>query len=181
MSKQNPRNALIELSEMYDIEKLKLLKTEIEGIFSNFLSQLEKEIKNDLRINDWKEWAKNLSDALQRNNILVRTALSSEQVILDYAKWIEQLEITKWPKSMFDVLKARIQNEYVTINNEIDIIDVVINNHKTSIIQVELSTRAKNLLSNLSSQVEANSRYMTKEEIEMIVVKLFKKILKQEE
>ncbi len=181
MSKQNPRYALIELSEMYDIHKLKSLKTEIEGIFVNFISQLENEVKNDLKITDWKEWANNLSDALKRNNILVRTVLNSDRLILDYAKEIEQLEITKWPKSMFDVLKARIQNEYVTINNELDVIDVVINNHKTSIVQVELSTRAKNLLNNLSSQVEANSKYMTKEEIEMIVVKLFKNVLKQEE
>ena len=181
MSKQNPRKALLDLSNMYDIQKLKLLKVEIESIFMSFIKKLENEIMLDLKIENWKLWASGLSDALQRNNKLVGIALNSDQFVLDYAKEIEQLEISKWPKSMFDVLKSRIQTDYVTINNKLDVIDITINNKKTSIVQVELSTRAKNLLNNLNSQLEANAKYITKEEIEMITVKLLKNVIKQEE
>jgi hypothetical protein len=178
LSKHNPKNALSNLSKNYSIDYLKELKNRIENIFIDYIKKLDIEIKLELKIENWNLWALNQSDNLKRTNHFIKLALSSKEFLQEYALSIEKLDIKKWPKSMFEVLKSQIKNEYDSIVNKVDTIEIVINNRVINVADVELSTRANNLMNNISSQVQANSKYMTKEELEKIIISLFEKFIK---
>lgn len=178
LSKHNPKNALVNLNRNYDINQLIYLKNKIEIIFDDYITSIDQDIRKDLGIQDWKIWASNLSDNFKRTSNFVKIALTSDRFILDYAKSFEKLDIKKWPKSMFDVLKTQIKNEYDTIVENIDTIEIIINNRVVNVADVELSTRARNLMNNIVSQVQANSKYMTKEELEKILINLFENFIK---
>ena len=178
LSKHNPKEALINLSNNYNINQLNELKNRIENIFDDFMNNLDNEIRQELRIDNWVIWANNQSDNLRRTNQFVKLANTSNNFIQEYAKQIEKLDIKKWPKSMFEVLKSQVKNEYDIIVSKVETIEVVINKKVINVADVELSTRANNLLNNISSQVIANSKYMTKEELEKILITLFEKFIK---
>lgn len=178
LSKHNPKEALSNLSNNYNIDQLKALKSRIENIFDSFINNLDNEIRSELMIDNWRLWASNQSDNLKRTNEFIKLAHVSDNFIHEYAKYVEKLDIKKWPKSMFEVLRSQLKNEYDTIINKVETIEVVINKKVINVADIELSTRANNLMNNITSQVHANSKYMTKEELEKILISLFEKFIK---
>jgi hypothetical protein len=96
----------------------------------------------------------------------------------DYARTFEDLEITKWPKSMFEVLRTNVRNEYDKIKSKLKTSEIIINGKVISVYDVELSPKALNLKKNILSSIYANERYVSKAEIEKLILMLIDEYLK---
>lgn len=178
LTKTNPRDTLIKINNEFSLDEIKLIKERVSCYFNEYLKKLELDILNDLGIKSWKDWVSNLDDAILRTEKLAIISKNSQNVLLDYSKTFEKLDIKKWPKSMFEVLKKNIVNDFLLIMNKTKISSIIIDNVEYRIQDVDLSNKANQLLRNISSQISANQKYLSRPEIEKMVILLLKETIK---
>ncbi len=179
LSKSNPRKSLSALSERFiNTDDLSTIKVSLENRFRQFLESLDKSLRDEFEIESWSLWGNSQTDLIKRSNELVSTCLTNADLLVSFAKTFEELEITKWPKSMFEVLKSNIRNEYDKIKSKLKTSEIIINGKVISVYEVDLSPKALNLKKNILSAINANERYISKAEIEKLLLILVDEYLK---
>lgn len=179
-AKTNPRESIETIVELIgdDWSVLDEIKKNIEEAFDLYLEIFDSKVRKSLKVDSWKTWAANLNDAIARSNEFVRICLEVECVVRRYAKTIDSLEIERWPISMFDVLRSNIENLYASLSDEINTIEIQINGVIRHVHDVNLSQKAMLLKTNLTNLIEANRRYITKAEVEKVIIEIVEKNLK---
>lgn len=177
-SKTNPIEALGMLVSGYTKADILEIKRNIETEFSKYLEKIDKNLKKELNIESWVEWA-NAQDLIQRkNNRLVEVSMKSEIILYDYARKIDALELERWPSSMFEMLKNNIKSDFHEASGSMKTVSIEINGIMKKINDVALSRKAEIMKQNLINLINANSRYLANAEIEKVVVDLIDKYVK---
>lgn len=179
-AKTNPKNSIEQIVSLVGEEPSMLneIKNDIESAFNKFIEELDEKLRISLGINTWYDWATSQNDVLKRSNDFVKICLIKNDVLREYAKAIEILEIERWPMAMFEVLRSNIENILAKMNNELSTLEISINGEVRHIYDVNLSNKALLLKSNVSNLIEANRKYITKAEVEKVVLEIVEKFLK---
>ena len=177
-AKVDPIHSLSNLINSFQKEDIDEVKYEIENAFNLYLDNFEEEILNEFKVDSWKEFVKPLNVSILKSNLLARLADGNVNVIQNYAEEIEQIEIERWPQAMFDMLRNRIREDYYRTKDKVDSTAIVINGISKSVNNVNLSMKASTLKRNLENLINANTKYITRSEVEKIVLELIDKYIK---
>lgn len=178
LSKTNPRNSLFEINENFELNEIESIKKQVDTYFEEYLKAIENEIMNELDIDSWKSWSAKIDNVFKRTEKLAQIASKNEETIIRYAQTFEKLEIRKWPKSMFEVLKNNIRHDYAKIMYKSKTTSIFINDKEVKILDIDLSDKAVRLKSNIQSQIQANQKYLSKSEIEKLIILLMEEYIK---
>lgn len=176
-AKVNPIESLNSIVNNFTFEDIEYIKSTVEISFSTYLSQLNDAILDEIKFKTWHDLVKNTNKALTKSNTLIHIASSTENVLEKYAETIDTLEIKKWPLAMFDMLKRKIIQDFEESQGKIETKKISIDGIEKEINDVKLSHKAENLKRNLSNLIEANSKYLTRPEVEKVVFDLINKFI----
>lgn len=176
-SKTNPLDALKELV-MYETSEISNLKINIEKAYEIYLDAIESNLKNEFGIASWLDWSKSVDIIKRKTNDLVRLSFNSANIIREYAKLIDTIEIERWTKGSYEKMVALIRTDFLDASDKMDTFTVDINGVKKEVQDIVIGNKAKNLKRNLSSMIDANLRYITSSEVEKLLVELIERYIK---
>ena len=178
-SKIEPQESIENImADFPNFEELAKLKQRIENSFSIYLNSILKSIEKENGIISFNDWANSQSLAIKKSNKLIQCILSGENIINKYAEKVEELEITRWSLSTFDMLKRSIQLDIDACKSTVKSNKVTMNNAEKAVIVVELGKKAEILEQNLKNTINATSKYISTEEIEQIIYNLLNEYIK---
>ncbi|MGI6359482.1 MAG: hypothetical protein ACOX02_00355 [Acholeplasmatales bacterium] len=173
-----PRKSLEKLITFTpEIDDVISFKKSIESNYELYLDDLEKEIKRKLDITNRKEFIMRHNEVESKFNKVVRAVYRGERIIDQFVDEIEGIDMKKWTNSSFIRLKNHIIHNYA-INQTNNYLKVTIGNEEKAIQPVTLSPKGENTLENIENTIEATSKYMTQNELENIIISLFRKYVR---
>lgn len=178
-SRINPVSTIESLKNMYlSFDEIQVMKNQIESSFDKYKKIFVKQVLNELNIKDLSEWKKTVKPELIKINKIIELLSDDKDLFENLAEQVENIEIHRWTKSSFDNFKKFITDEYYK-NIDIDNLVTIAYNQKELYIQnVELSTKGKVTLDNVNNIIDATKRYLTKSEVENIILRLLERYVK---
>lgn len=176
-SKTNPLEALNKLVDYSENDVLRL-KNNISSAHCVYLDKLEDNLLRDFGITDWQTWANSCDLIKHKSNKLVRIALKSKQIVREYSKEIDTIEIERWTTGSYEKLIASIKSDFLDASNKHKTLLIELNGVKREINDIEIGSKAINLKRNLVSLIDANKRYITQSEVEKVIIELLEKYVK---
>lgn len=177
-SKVNPINSLNDITTKYTFSEIKEIKESIEKSFDSFISKLDEIIRIENKIDSWKKWSEEKEIVKIKTNKLVHISVENKDVIPEYAKHLDKLELERWPLAMFDMLKRSIESEIQDANGVNRTVKITVGDKIKEVNDIELSLKAKNMQRNLENLINANSKYLNSAEIEKVIIELVDRYIK---
>lgn len=176
----NPIKAIDNLINMFgEPDEVIKMKISIDDNFNRFIQDFEKNTIRELGIQDVNTWTAKLSKSDIKVN-KIANALKNNISLLDlYKDQVENIDIRKWTKSSFDMLKRTIIDEYKSIiSDKTEYSRLQIDDRELLIRDVKLSQKGEVTLSNLVNLLDATGKYLTSSEIEKITLMLLERYVK---
>jgi|GEM_PF-4127854 len=177
-SRINPKNAVDDLMDNFDIEYVKEMKNSIESHLEMYKKKLLERVYTQIGIKNTKDWASSQEKIHHKNNRLVKSLLQEKDLFSVYADDVENIDITRWTKSSFKNLEKKILDDYRKLSGKSKFQVIKVNGEEKHIQDVDLSLKAETTLSNLNATIDATKRYYSEAELEQIVLKLVGKYIK---
>ena len=176
-SRSNPKLAIEQLMKDFDLMDIKIFKSNITEHFNNFVSRFKKSITNKIGTKNLNEWALSQDEAVKKANRLVNGITKGKSIFDIYYDDTDNLEISKWTNSSFNMLKNLVIEDFKKINDDLEVDTVTINGKEKFVQKVELSTKASVTYKNIINLINATSQYLTDSEVEKIVLILVDKYI----
>lgn len=176
-SRSNPTLAIERLMSEFSLEDIRLFKSNISDHFIKFIEKFEKFILNKLGTKSLQKWALSQDDINKKANRLVNGLIKGNNIFDIYIEETDNLEITKWTNSSFNMLKNLIIEDYKKLQDDIEVDTVIVNGKEKIIQKVELSNKASVTYKNITNLINATSQYLTDSEVEKIVLSLVDKYI----
>lgn len=185
----NPNKALQTLFELYNnkFDELKKHTDELEVFLTKKIKSLLNSTYKTIGINNYNEvrqWANNQVAVQQKENVVVKTVLSSSQedLIYNITFNLVGVAIEDWSDKTEDMFFVQLQSELRKLreNNQFsdNYIEVKIDDKVKAIPKVELSTKTKTLYRNVERIIRNGGRTVPKEEIEYLIYNLLEEFVK---
>jgi hypothetical protein len=177
-SRIHPENAISNLySFTSDIQVIRVYKSNIENHFKKYLNNFEKSILYQLGILDINDWLNNKSQIEKKTNKVVQ-AINSNTLIDSFKNQVENIDIKKWTKSSFSLLKNLIIEHNERANYSGKFSSIIVDGREKAIQNVDLSIKAKVTKRNLENIIDATKKYMTNSELEQVILELVEKYVR---
>lgn len=170
--KIDPKIAITNLIQMFEFEDIELMKKDMELKFAKYIIDFDTKIKRKYAISNIEEWISQIDPVKLKNNMFANTIMQGNSFITSYAPIVEKLEISKWPISTFNMLEVVIDNDYRQLQGNVKTASIVIDGVEKLVEEVELSVKAKNMKRTVKAMLDAQAQYVTKQELEQIILDL---------
>lgn len=173
LAKINPTSSIQDLIENFSETEIIDVKKAIEDSFCGYISKIDNRIRESLGIESWYKWANSVDQIKRKSDDFIKICLiSNANVLIEYAKILDRTDISRWPLPMFTMLENKVLNIVRDSNETIARSYINVNGVQKEVVEMVLSNKAQNLQRNIASLLDANSRYVSKEEIEKVILNL---------
>ncbi len=176
-SRSNPTIAIERLMNEFTLVDIKFFKNNICEHFDGFLRNFEYSIEAKLGTKDLNSWAKSQDEISKKANRLVNGLVKNKNIFEIYSEDTDNLEISRWTNSSYNVLKNMIIEDYKKLQDDIEVDTVIVNGKEKFIQKVELSNKASVTYNNITNLINATSQYLTDSEVEKIILTLVDKYI----
>ena len=176
-SHTNPKTAIENLIASFSLDEIKQFKNSIESHFERFIFNFKKRIMSKVGTDNLVEWALNFDKKIRKTNNLIKGLCDNKEIFDIYKSKTDNLEITKWTSSSFEMLMNLILEDASKTNENVDVDTIVLNGKEKYIQKIDLSIKASTTYENVVNIIDATSKYLTKKEVEKIVLVLVDKYI----
>ncbi len=171
-SRSNPTLAVQKLMDDFDLVDIQMFKNNISNHFDNYIERFIKSIMSKIGTHDLQKWALEQDDLNKKTNRFVSGLIKGYTVFEIYNDETDNLELIKWTKSSFDMLRNLVIEDIKKLDEDFEVDTVIVNGREKYVQKVDLSIKGNVTYKNIVNLINATSQYLTDSEVEKIILSL---------